>query len=275
MSEKLLKAIIQLLVIVAKEEGVVEETEKASVRDFLQENVSREDYASYLKVLDQYIEEVSTGTDDKGEIQKLANDINQALTRPQKLVIMLRSMELIMADQKITDREKELLYFLGECFFFDKSVVDGIKTFVTAQAKEDFSGEFSIIVSAEDQEKETDLKHIKLENLRGHIAFFRVPGIEIYFFKYAGGELLTLDGLLISPGKIKILPNGSSVKGKRTDRLYFSDILTSYREEVAETKISFVAENIGYDFKNGKKGLVDVNISESSGKLFGLMSTLR
>jgi len=271
MSEKLLKAIIQLLVIVAKEEGVVEETEKASVRDFLQENVSREDYASYLRVLDQYIEEISTGTDDKGEIQKLANDINKALTRPQKLVIMVRSMELIMADQKITDREKELLYFLGECFFFDKSVVDGIKTFVTAQVIEDFSSEFSIVVNPEDPGQKSDIKHIKLENLRGHIAFFRVPGIEIYFFKYAGGELLTLDGLLISPGKIKILPNGSSVKGKRTDRLYFSDILTTYREEVTETKISFVAENISYEFRNGKKGLVDVNISESSGKLFGLM----
>ncbi|MEP5613135.1 MAG: ATP-binding cassette domain-containing protein [Cyclobacteriaceae bacterium] len=271
MSEKLLKAIIQLLVIVAKEEGVVEEAEKASVRDFLQENVSREDYASYLRVLDQYIEEISTGTDDKGEIQKLANDINKALTRPQKLVIMVRSMELIMADQKITDREKELLYFLGECFFFDKSVVDGIKTFVTAKVKEDYSSEYSIVVSTEDLNQKSDLKHIKLENLRGHIAFFRVPGIEIYFFKYAGGELLTLDGLLISPGKIKILPNGSSVKGKRTDRLYFSDILTAYREEVNETKISFAAEGISYEFRNGKKGLVDVNISESSGKLFGLM----
>ncbi len=271
MSEKLLKAIIQLLVIVAKEEGIVDETEKASVRDFLQENVSREDYTSYLRVLDQYIEEVSTGTDDKGEIQKLANDINQALTRPQKLVIMLRVMELIMADQKITPREEELLYFLGECFFFDKSVVDGIKTFVTAQSKDDFSSEFSIIVSGDDPSNKSGLKQIRLVGLRGHIAFFRVPGIEIYFFKYAGGELLTLDGLLISPGKIKILPNGSSLKGKRTDRLYFSDILTSYREEVAETKISFVAEDISYNFRNGKKGLVNINISESSGKLFGIM----
>ncbi len=270
MSEKLLKAIIQLLVIVAKEEGVVDESEKASVRDFLQENVTREEYTKYLRVLDQYIEEVSTGTDDKDEIQKLANDINQALTRPQKLVIMLRIMELIMADQKITDREEELLYFLGECFFFDKSVVDGIKTFVTAQAPEDFSSENSLIISAEPLEK-SSLKHIQLDGLRGHIAFFRVPGIEIYFFKYAGGELLTLDGLLISPGKIKILPNGSSLKGKRTDRLYFADILTSYREEVAETKISFVAENISYNFRNGKKGLVNINISESTGKLFGIM----
>ena len=270
MSEKLLKAIIQLLVIVAKEEGIVDESEKASVRDFLQENVTREEYTKYLRILDQYIEEVSTGTDDKVEIQKLASDINQALTRPQKLVIMLRIMELIMADQKITDREEELLYFLGECFFFDKSVVDGIKTFVTAQKPEDFSSENSLIISAEPLEK-SDLKHIHLEGLRGHIAFFRVPGIEIYFFKYAGGELLTLDGLLISPGKIKILPNGSSLKGKRTDRLYFSDILTSYREEVAETRISFVADDISYNFRNGKKGLVNINISESSGKLFGIM----
>jgi ABC-type multidrug transport system ATPase subunit/uncharacterized tellurite resistance protein B-like protein len=270
MSEKLLKAIIQLLVIVAKEDGVVHEDEKATVRDFLLENVSREDYTRYLKVLDQYIEETSTGTDDKGEIQKLAKDINKALTQPQKLVIMVRLMELIMADQKITDRESELLDFIGKCFHFDPKIVNEIQTFVTAQSLVDFSNEFSIVVSGEDT-KSNVIKHIKLENLRGHIAFFRVPGIEIYFFKYAGGELLTLDGLLISPGKIKILPNGSSLKGKRTDRLYFSDILASYREEVAETKISFAAEHISYEFPNGKKGLVDINISESTGNLFGIM----
>ena len=40
------------------------------------------------------------------------------------------SMELIMADQKITEREEELLYFLGECFHFNASTVDEIRNFV-------------------------------------------------------------------------------------------------------------------------------------------------
>ena len=41
MSEKLLKAIIKLLVLVAKEEGEVDERERQSVEDFLIQNGSR------------------------------------------------------------------------------------------------------------------------------------------------------------------------------------------------------------------------------------------
>lgn len=271
MSEKLLKAILQLLVIVAKEEGVVDESEKQSVREFLLENVSREDYNSYLVLLDKYIDEISTGTDDKSQIRELANDINLELTKPQKLVIMLRSMELIMADLKITDREKELLYFLGECFHFDHKLVEAIKQFVIAKEVDEFSSEYSILVEGAGSGRTTDLKAISLEGFKGYITFFRIPGIEIYFFKHSGSDLLTLNGLLVTPQKINIFPNGASLKGKRSGRLYFSDVLTSYREEIAESNISFAAEDIHYKFKNGKTGLVDINISESSGKLFGLM----
>lgn len=271
MSEKLLKAIIKLLVIVAKEEGIVEESEKQSVREFLMENVSREDYNSYLKVLDTYINEISTGADDKSQIQELANDINRELTTQQKLVIMLRSMELIMADEKITDREKKLLYFIGECFRFDHKTVDAIKQFVTAKEIEEFSPEYSILVEGADSGKNPDLKRIIIEGYRGFIMFFHIPEIAMYFFKHPGSDLITLDGLLVSPQKIKVLPSGSSLKGRRTKRLYYSDVLTSYREEVTETKISFVAEDITYKFKNGKTGLVNINISESTGKLFGIM----
>ena len=57
MSEELLKAIIRLLVIVAKEEGVVDESEKETVREFLYENVTRDDTKHYLKILDEYVNE--------------------------------------------------------------------------------------------------------------------------------------------------------------------------------------------------------------------------
>ncbi len=270
MSEKLLKAIIKLLVIVAKEEGVVLESEKESVREFLLENVSREDYASYLKILNQYIQEINTGSDDKSQIQELANNINLELTRTQKLVVMLRSMELIMADQKITEREEELLYFLGDCFYFEKQTVDEIRRFVSTTDIEHFSSDFSIVVSGTEN-GQVNAKHIVLEGLKGHIAFFQVPDIEILFLKYAGPDLVTINGLLISPRKIKILPNGGSLKGKRTRRLYYSDIITTYRKETTETKISFIAKDVSYQFRNGKTGLVNINISEANGKLFGIM----
>ena len=87
--------------------------------------------------------------------------------------------------------------------------------------------------------RNSKLKTITLDGFKGYITFFRIPEIEIYFFKHSGSDLLTLNGLLVSPGKINIFPNGASLKGRRSGRLYFSDVLTSYREEVTESNISF------------------------------------
>lgn len=271
MSEKLLKAIIKLLVILAKEEGEVHASEKESVRDFLYENVSREDIPFYTRILDQYIREVSTEDDDKTQLSSLADSINFELTQRQKLVILIRSMELIMADDKITDREIELLYFLGECFKFPVETIDAIKEFVSNSDQNKYSDKYSVLVNAEGSLANSYTRAIALESLNGYIAFFRVPDIDICFFKYNGADVLTLNGLMVSTNKIKTFSNGSSIKGKKTERLYYSDVITAYRNEVIETKISFVAENISYQFKNGQLGLVDINIAEPTGKLFGIM----
>ena len=117
MSEELLKAIIRLLVIVAKEGDEVDESEKNSVRQFLYENVSREETKHYLKILDRYIDEIKTGKEAKEDhesIKEITTNINNELTQPQKLVVMVRLMELIIADEKITTRESELLYLIGD-----------------------------------------------------------------------------------------------------------------------------------------------------------------
>jgi len=108
MSEELLKAIIRLLVIVAKEEGEVDESEKDALRDFLYENVSRDDTRHYLKILDEYVNEIETGDgkDDHTQITEITTNINNELTQQQKLVVMVRLVELIIADEKNGERIK-------------------------------------------------------------------------------------------------------------------------------------------------------------------------
>lgn len=270
MSEELLKAIIRLLVIVAKEEGEVDESEKDSVRDFLYENVSRDDTKHYLKILDDYVKKIDTGKDDHSQIKEITTNINHELTQQQKLVVMVRLMELIIADEKITERESRLLYLIGTQFHFDDAVVDAIKHFVVNKNPEEYDESYCIVASGEEQ-SEDQPRHVFLKNLKGHIAFFRLPQIETCFFKYSGADILSLNGLMVSPSKIKVFSNGSSLKGKRTERLYHSDIISIFREDVTENNVSFVAENVSYKFSKGNLGLVDINIAEPTGKLFAIM----
>ncbi|MEM6641516.1 MAG: ATP-binding cassette domain-containing protein [Bacteroidota bacterium] len=271
MSEELLKAIIRLLVIVAKEGNEVDESEKNSVRQFLYENVSREDTRVYLKLLDQYIEETNTGREgeDRKAIGQITDNINLELSQAQKLVVMVRLMELIIADEKITVRESELLYLIGDHLRFSHEVVDAIKQFVINRNPNNYSSKYSVVASGTYGEDKP--RNIHLEGLKGHLAFFKIPKIEICFMKAYGGDIWTLNGFMISPNQIKIFSNGSSIKGRKTDRLYHSDVISVFREAISETHVSFTAEGIYYRFKNGQLGLEDVNIAEPTGQLFAIM----
>lgn len=269
MSEELLKAIIRLLVIVAKEEGVVDESEKESVREFLYENVSRDDTKHYLKILEEYLREIDTGKDDYKQIEEITTNINNELTQQQKLVVMVRLMELIIADEKITEREAELLALIGKHFKFDDEVVDAIKQFVVNKDPYEYSDMYSVVVSGAEEPDRP--RQIYLENLKGHLAFFKLPKIETCFFKYYGGDIVSLNGLMVSPNKIKVFSNGSAIKGKRSERLYYSDVIGIFRDDISESSVSFVAENINYKFANGNTGLVKINISEPQGKLVAIM----
>ena len=265
----MLKAIIRLLVIVAKEEGEVDESEKESVREFLYENVSRDDTKHYLKILDEYVKEIDTGKDDHSQVDELTTNINNELTLPQKLVVMVKLMELIIADEKITERESKLLYHIGNNFKFEDEVVDAIKHFVVNKDPNDYSEVYSVVVSGADEpERPRQIFH---ENLKGHLAFFKLPKIDTCFFKYYGGDIVSVNGLMISPNKIKVFSTGSSIKGKKTERLYYSDVVGILRDDVAENNVSFVAEKISYKFDNGNIGLVDINLAEPTGRLVAIM----
>lgn len=265
----MLKAIIRLLVIVAKEEGEVDESEKESVREFLYENVSRDDTKHYLKILEEYVREEDTGKDDYSQIDEITTNINNELTQPQKLVVMVKLMELIIADEKITEREAELLYRIGKNFKFEDEVVDAIKQFVVNKDPNNYSDIYSVVVSgAEEEDRPKQVYH---ENLKGHLAFFKLPKIDTCFFKYYGGDIVTLNGLMISPNKIKVFSTGSSIKGKRTERLYYSDVVGILRNDVSEVNVSFVADNITYKFDNGNIGLKQINVAEPTGRLVAIM----
>ena len=54
MSEKVLKAILQLLTLIAREDGVTEEEEQTVAR-FLREEVSHQDMDTYLNLFRKYV----------------------------------------------------------------------------------------------------------------------------------------------------------------------------------------------------------------------------
>lgn len=274
MSEQLLKAIIHLLAIVAIEDDVTAD-ERASIEGFLLEKLSKADTEKYMKLFDQLIasleSKIQKGFDERAEITQLTSKINNELTQQQKIVVILELVELIIADGEISERENQLVYFIGESFNFSSVVIDHIKAFVFNQKKEALNAENILIIDGTEGNQESRSKHARREYLEGFLAFFRLPSLEIYFVKYMGNSSVFLNGISLKPNKIIVFSAGSTIRANKVAPIFYSDVVTTFREEHSESQISFVGENINFVFPNGRKGLRDINIAESSGKLIGLM----
>ncbi|WP_109830693.1 ATP-binding cassette domain-containing protein [Reichenbachiella versicolor] len=275
MSEQLLKAIIHLLAIVAKEDDVTED-ERQAIVDFLLENVSKKDVDKFMKLFDQLSEQMAgerkVSFSEEKEIELLAKQVNKELSQQQKIIVLFKVMELIIADGEISEREDILLAAIGEYLNFKEREVKRIKAFVVHKKEQYMSADNILIVTPNKQIlAPSKSKHIQRPLIDGMMAFFRIPALELYFVKYVGSQQLNLNGTPLRYNKIYTFSSGSSIRGNAMKSVYYSDIVSTYRETTDQKKISFVAENIQFKFPNGTVGLQNINISEPSGKLIGLM----
>src|SRR5687767_12934007 len=112
MSEALLKAILRLFALVAKE-GEVTLQERNQIKLFLEEHLSQAAVGTYLTVFDDYSGSLSDTQADLSTIKQLCEEINPQLTQKQKIVILLELTNIIQADGSISAHEEKLVRAIG------------------------------------------------------------------------------------------------------------------------------------------------------------------
>jgi ABC transport system ATP-binding/permease protein len=285
MSEELLKAIIKLFAIVARQDDLTQK-EKNNIEDYLNDHLNKESTAKYLELFDDLVVQqhntvldlVPAGSTEPevfkhelGEAVKISEELNKELTQAQKIVLILDLVKLIYADDHISDYEEELVNTIGLHLNIDEDEIKSIKEFVVSSHPEDFICDDTLIVHSQGKGNLFTCKEIYWDHLDGFIAILRIKSVDTYFIKYNGKSILYLNSAPLKNTSIEILSSGSSIKGNKIQPLYYSDIVSKYLSEIHDENISFLASNISYKFKNGHIGLRKINIVEESGKLVGLM----
>ncbi len=284
MSEELLKAIIQLFAIVARER--ITEKERTNVKEFLSLHLNRDATAYYLKLFDDLSrshkietaqdlssldEETQQFVDDWARIMQIVKQVNQALTMQQKMVLVVKIIELVHADREISDRQGNLIFYIGQALKIPKPDMQAIRNFVTGEDIDELSSKNVLIIDEGSDDKHYPGPRIIEKNLTGLIAILRVPDAETYFIKYLGITTLYLNSILLKSRKVDILPTGSTIRGDKIESIYYSDIVGRFLVGDSRAKITFTADHLFYHFKSGRAGLQNVNIAEQGGKLIGLM----
>lgn len=280
MSEKILEALTRLFGIITKQDGGARQGERDFVVNYFKQELDQDSVEQYTELYDEVSNYPNPGFDkikmkEMVKILRYCRDINKELAQPQKIIILVKLLELVASDGNFTEQRKEIISTVSDAFNL-KSDYKLIESFVikpTASIPE-LNSPNILVVSASDKLTNPEAKHILSEKLKGEIIILRVSleeGDATYFVKYTGNEEVKLNGFTMRTNQVYIYSTGSNIKTPFGTTLYYSDVQGKFLQTLQATKLSFTAKNIEFRFPNGAIGVQDITISEPQGKLMGIM----
>ena len=289
MSEEILKALMQLFAIIAKQDGEVSDLQHSRVESFLKQQISPDQVPEYLLFFDKESGFDKKGTDSEEEGVKkrtsvndsvktlgICKKINKTLEQKQKIVVFTRILEMVWADKTISPLAMEIIDTIANVFKIETVEFEDLKRFVfNEESQVETSPQFLTVdgvkpIGKAKLNKEDTSKHIFQESFNGRVQFLKVNSVELYFLKTSTPNLY-MSGLPVKEGQIHIFPNGSTIKLPTGKPIYYSAISARYLKDQVDVNITFNAVEIEYVFPKGNKGLQNINISEDTGKLIGIM----
>ena len=292
MSEEILKALMQLFAIIAKQDTGANSSFRNFVESFLKNQISKDKVNEYLTLYDSFLidkkekekdseslpEETSekpklTSVKDSVRTLGICKKINKTLVQKQKIVVLSRLFEMINVDNQLTQQRLQIINTVAEVFNIHETEKTLIQHFVTSS--DPYALESSDLLIMDDRELVmlnaiAGINHIHTHGLDGYISIIKVQSVGLYFLKYVGESEIFLNGLPIQFNYVYILAPGSTIRLPRGTS-YYSEIANSFSTKYDYTKLKFSVSNLEYTFPNGKKALHNINLEEKSGTLVGIM----
>ncbi len=280
MSEEILKALTQLFAIITKQDGGVTERERQFVINFFQTELDQDSIKEYLDLYDQfsgYGKEEDAGksklTSVKDSVKTLGicKKINKTLTQKQKVVVLIKLLELVSTDKNFTPQRMEIINTASSVFNIVQDEYQLIERFVISEDAASLNYvDILLLDKGHLLDEQRVNKHVH-GHIEGSLIFMRVQSVDMYFTKYLGEESNALNGFPMQSNRVYLFSHGSTIKTQAGDALYYSDLVANFNEELKTTKLSFNVSIEELKFPTGTIGLRNVVISEGPGRLIGIM----
>ncbi len=285
MSEEILKALTQLFAIITKQDGGVTEKERNFVINFFNQELDQDSVREYLALYDQYAdygkEDEEEGSEVKVTKKKLTSvrdsvktlalckKINKTLTQKQKTVVLLKILDLVASDGNFSEQRIEIIDTVSSAFNIVKDEFKLIESFALNTGNRD---QFEDILTVNNQTGEDVgfVRHIHTD-INGEIVFVKIKSVDLYFVKYLGHDDIVMNGFIMKTNQSYLFSNGSTIKTPKGAALYYSDLIRHFISDITTANISFNVKDVEFRFPNHAIGLRDINISEGTGKLIGIM----
>ena len=279
MSEEILKALMQLFAIIAKQDAGVEKTQIEYVRNFLQQQLTEEKVSEYFALFEKHAGLNDTSEKKKGKLTSvkdsvrilgLCKKINKTLTQRQKVVALVRLFEIVNIDRNFTEQRLAIINTVAEVFNISQEEFKSIELFVIKTDEHELD-DSNILIVNDKPERFQNAKKIKTKQLDTNIFILRIKSVDLYFLKYTGVEDLFLNGLPVNNTRIYLYASGSTVKLPKSGPIYYSDVAAHFLSDITSSRISYTVHDLDFQFPNGNMGLRNVSFSEGHGRLIGIM----
>jgi len=281
MSERILRALMQMFAIIAKVDGI-NNTGRQIVQSFLKQQLNLEQVDIYLKIFDEYLESHQNASKRKEGAQKrtslnsvkvlkICTQINQELEQPQKVIVLIRLLEFIYSSNEISEQEYEFVITVADTFNIPNAEFLLLKAFIEDSAETIPDNPNILVINNKPNGYQNQSKHVYCEPMHEDVRIVQISSVSMYALRIYGKIELQLNGQGISRERVHIFTPGSSIRSSKIKPIYYSDVIGRFLNDESRARITFEVTNLEYKFKGGKLGLRDINISEESGKLIGIM----
>jgi len=284
MSEKILKALMQLFAIIARPESS-EKDRRSVVEAFLRRQLNEELVQEYLASFDQFYREAQEKQKKSiykkrqsavsVRILKITSQINYQLTQNQKIIVLVQLYEFCKSDgTEVTDEEIEFIKAVADSFYVEKSDFELIRQYVLNDFNNIPDSHHILIIDNKKHKPGGSLLHMANDTIKGQIWVLEVASANMHFIKFTNMAELYMNGQLVQEDKVYPFNPGSSLRDPKATPLYYSDIVRKFRrEELEASRVVYEVRDIEYKFRSGDTGINKMSFEEESGRLVGIMGS--
>jgi ABC-type multidrug transport system ATPase subunit len=281
MSERILKALMQLFAIIADPNSNSDER-RDIVRSFLIQQLNSELIEEYLNLFDEYFDNYQRKREKTNRLKQqlaassvkvimIATVINEELSQKEKIIVLIRLLEFIKTDEAISEQENEFVITISDTFNIPRWQFNEIQSFVVNSFAELKDSDNILVLDSNALYQELKVRKLQVDNLKGQIRVLRVASGNLYIMRFISENEIYLNSQLLQPGKVYMLSSGNSIRSSHIKPIYYSDIVGSFALDITKPKVVLEAINVKHKFKGGKIGLQNINFLERSGNLIGIM----
>ena len=254
------------------------------VEEILNENVSsrlRIDFATYYKNQKRSHAHCTTGVavaNDYSLTKEICLELRKYLSIEDRYLIIVTLLEWA-GRYNSGEGLSEFVELVAFCLNLDPTELKFIRRFV---AQSDYghidpsrmvtlSGAPDISNASRPCVQNVGFITARVLGLDGCIRLLYLPDIQSYLIKYYGEAKLYIDSRDLIPEKVYIFQVGSTIKGYGVSPIHYSNIVRVSRNSDNHQRVTLVAEDIEYKYRNSKNGIKRFRISEEAGQLIGIM----